>query len=172
MADWKEQSLRLWESIGKKQRYMILGSAILLFIAILSWSYWWGSRPDLVPLFTNMDAKDAGEVREKLKELKIEHEIGNNGTSIMVASKDVYRIRLDLASQGLPRGSKGFEIFDQNKFGTTDFQNKVYLLQALQGELTKTIEQMSEVEKARVHIVLPEDSLYKKMKNQQLLLLC
>ncbi|MDD4601696.1 MAG: flagellar basal-body MS-ring/collar protein FliF [Negativicutes bacterium] len=162
MADWKEQSLRLWESIGKKQRYMILGSAILLFIAILSWSYWWGSRPDLVPLFTNMDAKDAGEVREKLKELKIEHEIGNNGTSIMVASKDVYRIRLDLASQGLPRGSKGFEIFDQNKFGTTDFQNKVYLLQALQGELTKTIEQMSEVEKARVHIVLPEDSLYKK----------
>lgn len=162
MADWKEQSLRLWGNMGKKQKYMMIGSAILIFIAILSWSYWWGSRPDLVPLFTDMDVKDAGEVREKLKEMKIQHEIGNNGTAIMVSSKDVYRIRLDLASQGLPRGGKGFEIFDQNKFGTTDFQNKVYLLQALQGELTKTIEQMSEVEKARVHIVLPEDSLYKK----------
>ncbi|MGI6093378.1 MAG: flagellar M-ring protein FliF [Veillonellaceae bacterium] len=162
MADWKEQSLRLWGNMEKKQKYMIIGSAILIFIAILSWSYWWGSRPDLVPLYTNMDVTDAGEVREKLKEMKIQHEIGNNGTAIMVPSKDVYRIRLDLASQGLPRGGKGFEIFDQNKFGTTDFQNKVYLLQALQGELTRTIEQMSEVEKARVHIVLPEDSLYKK----------
>lgn len=162
MADWKEQSLRLWGNIGKKQRYAIIGGAVLIFIAILAWSYWWGSRPDMVPLFTNMDVKDAGEVREKLKEMKIQHEIGNNGTTILVPSKDVYRIRLDLASQGLPRGSKGFEIFDQNKFGTTDFQNKVNLLQALQGELTRTIEQMSEVEKARVHIVLPEDSLYKK----------
>ena len=162
MNEWKEQSLRLWHKMGKKQRYIILGSALLLFVAILGWSYWWGSRPEYVPLFTNMDAKDAGEVAAKLKEQKVPYEIGGNGTAIMVSSKDVYRIRLDLASQGLPRGNKGFEIFDQTKFGTTEFQNKVNLLQALQGELTKTIEQMDEVEKARVHIVLPEDSLYKK----------
>lgn len=162
MNEWREQCLRLWHKIGKKERYIILGSAFLLFAAILVWSYWWGSRPEYVPLFTNMDAKDAGEVAAKLKEMKIPYEIGGNGTSIMVSSKDVYRIRLDLASQGLPRGNKGFEVFDQNKFGTTEFQNKVNLLQALQGELTRTIEQMDEVEKARVHIVLPEDSLYKK----------
>jgi flagellar M-ring protein FliF len=162
MADWKEQSLRLWRNLGKREKYIIFGSAILIFLAILSWSYWWGGRPDLVPLFTDMEAKDAGEVQAKLKELKIPHEVGGNGTAIMVSSKDVYRIRLDLASQGLPRGNKGFEIFDQNKFGATDFQNKVNLIQALQGELTRTIEQMTEVEKARVHIVLPEDSLYKK----------
>ncbi len=162
MADWKEQSLRLWQNLGKQQRYIILGSAVLLFIAILSWSYMWGGRPDLVPLFTDMETKDAGEIQAKLKEMKVNHEIGGNGTSILVPSKDVYRIRLDLASQGLPRGNKGFEIFDQNKFGATEFQNKVNYLQALQGELARTIEQMSEVEKVRVHIVLPEDSLYKK----------
>lgn len=162
MAEIKEQSLRLWQNLGKKQRYMIAGSAALIFLTILVWSFWWGGRTDYVPLFTGMDAKDAGEVAAKLKELKIPYEIGSNGTAIMVSSKDVYRVRLDLASQGLPRGSKGFEIFDQNKFGATEFQNKVYYLQALQGELTRTIEQMSEVEKARVHIVFPEDSLYKK----------
>lgn len=162
MADWKEQSLRLWKNMGSKQRYILLGSAALLFVAILAWSYWWGGHPDMVPLFTNMDTKDAGEVREKLKEMKVAHEIGGNGTAILVPAKDVYKIRLDLASQGLPRGNKGFEIFEQNKFGATDFQNKVNLIQALQGELTRTIEQMEEVEKARVHIVLPEDSLYKK----------
>jgi flagellar M-ring protein FliF len=162
MAEWKEQSLRFWQNLSKKQRYMIIGSAVMLFIIIIAWSFWWGGRPDNVPLFTGMDAKDAGEVAAKLKEMKIPYEIGNNGTAILVSSKDVYRIRLDLASQGLPKGNKGFEIFEQNKFGATEFQNRVNYLQALQGELTRTIEQMAEVEKARVHIVLPEDSLYKK----------
>lgn len=162
MADWKEKSLRLWQNLSSKQKYMIIGSVILAFATILAWSYWWGSRPENVALFTGLDAKDAGEVAAKLKEMKVSYEIGSDGTSILVSSKDVYRVRLDLAAQGLPRGSKGFEIFDQNKFGATEFQNKVNYLQALQGELTRTIEQMPEVEKARVHIVLPEDSLYKK----------
>lgn len=162
MAEWKEKSLRLWQNLGKKQRYMILGSAILIFTVVLAWSFWWGGRPDLVPLFTDLETKDAGEIVAKLKEMKVSHEIGANGTAIMVQSKDVYRVRLELASQGLPRGNKGFEIFEQSKFGATEFQNKVNLVQALQGELARTIEQMPEVEKARVHIVLSEDSLYKK----------
>lgn len=162
MAEWKEQTLGLWQNLGKRERYMIAGAAVLLFAVIIGWSFWWGGRPDNVPLFTAMDAKDAGEVAAKLKEMKVPYEIGNNGTAILVSAKDVYRVRLELASQGLPRGYKGFEIFDQTKFGATEFQNKVYYLQALQGELMRTIEQMAEVEKARVHIVLPEDSLYKK----------
>jgi len=167
MADWKEQSLRLWQKLGKKERYMILSSAILIVAVVLAWSFWWGGRPDLVPLFTDLEAKDAGEIIAKLKEMKVTNEISANGTAIMVQSKDVYRVRLDLAAQGLPRGNKGFEIFEQSKFGATEFQNKVNLVQALQGELARTIEQMPEVEKTRVHIVLSEDSLYKKMKNQQ-----
>lgn len=162
MSGWKEQTLGLWRKLGKKQKYLAIGVAVGVFVLILAWSYWLSGRNDYVPLFTNLEAKDAGEVAAKLKELKTPYEIGNNGTTIMVPPKDVYRIRLELASQGLPRGNKGFEIFDQNKFGATEFQNKVYLLQALQGELTRTIEQMDEVEKARVHIVMAEDSLYKK----------
>jgi len=162
MGNWKEKSLRLWQNLGKKEKYMILGSAILIVTVVLAWSFWWGSRPDLVPLFTDLESKDAGEIVGKLKEMKVNHEIAANGSAIMVQSKDVYRIRLELASQGLPRGNKGFEIFEQSKFGATEFQNKVNLVQALQGELARTIEQMPEVEKARVHIVLSEDSLYKK----------
>ncbi|MBP2653123.1 MAG: fliF [Firmicutes bacterium] len=162
MDEWHKQMLRLWKNLNKKQRYIIFASAAMVFLAIIGWSFWWGTRTEYVPLFTELDAKDAGEVAAKLKEMKVPYQLGNNGTSIMVSSKNVYQARLDLASQGLPKGSKGFEIFDQNKFGATEFQNKVYYLQALQGELTRTIEQMAEVEKARVHIVLPEDSLYKK----------
>jgi len=162
MADLKGQSLRLWQKLGKKERYMILSSAILIVAVVLAWSFWWGGHTDFVPLFTDLEAKDAGEIIAKLKEMKVTNEISANGTAIMVPSKDVYRIRLDLAGQGLPRGNKGFEIFEQSKFGATEFQNKVNLVQALQGELARTIEQMPEVEKTRVHIVLSEDSLYKK----------
>lgn len=164
MADWKERYLQLWKKTTKRQRYMMLGVAVLLFALILGGSYFYGSKPDLVPLFTNMEAKDAGEVAAKLKESKIQYEIQETkqGVTILVPSKDVHGARLDLATQGLPRGNKGFEIFDDSKLGVTEFQNKVNYLQALQGELTRTIEQIAAVDKARVHIVLPEDSLYKK----------
>ena len=164
MADWKEQSRQVWNKLEKRQKYTIIITAVLLTLAILGGSYWWGNRPDMVPLFTGMEAKDAGEVAAKLKEMKIKYEPqeSSNRTAILVPSKDVHNARIELATLGLPRGQKGFEIFDQNKLGVTEFQNKVNYLQALQGELTRTIEQMAEVEKARVHIVLPEDSLYKK----------
>jgi flagellar M-ring protein FliF len=162
MAEWKEQSLRLWQNQDKKQKYAAIGVASLLLIAILVWSYWLSARPDNVALFTGLDAKDAGEVVAALQEMKIPYELQDNGSTIMVSSKDVHQIRLDLAGQGLPKGNKGFEIFEESKFGVTEFQNKVNLLQAVQGELTRTIEQINEVEKARVHIVMPEESLYRK----------
>lgn len=162
MAEIREQLKKLWNRFNPRQRWIILGSALILFFAILGASYFYSSKPEYVPLFTGMEAKDAGDVAARLQEMKVPYEIIANGTAIAVSPKDVYKIRLELARLGLPRGSKGFEIFDESKFGTTEFQNKVKYLQALQGELTRTIEQMAEVEKARVHIVLPEDSLYKK----------
>ena len=162
MAEILERLKRIWNRFNPRQRWIILGSALILFIAILSASYFYNGKPDYAPLFTGMDVKDAGDVAARLQEMKVPFEIIANGTGIAVPPKEVYRIRLELARLGLPRGSKGFELFDESKFGTTEFQNKVKYLQALQGELTRTIEQMAEVEKARVHIVLPEDSLYKK----------
>lgn len=164
MADWKEQSLQVWRKLTKKQQYSVIGAAALLMVAILGWSYWWGSKPEMVPLYTKMETKDAGDVAAKLKEMKIEYEAqeGRDGTAILVRPSDVHQARLDLATQGLPRGNKGFEIFDDSKLGVTEFQNKINYLQALQGELTRTIELIEQVDSARVHIVLPEDSLYKK----------
>ena len=164
MGDWKERYENLWARFSKRQRYIMLGSALAILVAIIGVSAWYGNKPDMVPLFTNMETKDAGEVAAKLKESKIDYEVQENkqGTTILVPSKNVHGVRLELSSQGLPRGNKGFEIFDDSKLGVTEFQNKVNYLQALQGELTRTIEQIEAVEKARVHIVLPEDSLYKK----------
>lgn len=164
MGDLKEKYLQLWGRLTKRQHYMAVGGAVLLVVAIVAASFAFGGKPDMVPLFTNMETKDAGEVAAKLKENKVDYEVQETkqGTTIMVPAADVHDARLSLATEGLPRGNKGFEIFDDSKLGVTEFQNKVNYLQALQGELTRTIEQIAAVEKARVHIVLPEDSLYKR----------
>ena len=161
---WKDRYLQLWHKYSKKQRYIAIGVVVLLLAAIVAGAALYGSKPDMVPLFTNMETKDAGEVAAKLKEQKVNYEVQENklGTTILVPSDQVHEARLNLATEGLPRGQKGFEIFDDSKLGVTEFQNKVNYLQALQGELTRTIEQIDAVQKARVHIVLPEDSLYKK----------
>ena len=145
MGDWKERYKDLWNRFSKRQRYIMLGSALAILVAIIGISAWYGNKPDMVPLFTNMETKDAGEVAAKLKEQKIQYEVQENkqGTTILVPSKNVHDARLQLASEGLPRGNKGFEIFDDSKLGVTEFQNKVNYLQALQGELTRTIEQLS-----------------------------
>lgn len=164
MAEWKQQVLQFWNKINKRQRYTIIGVAVLALVSILGWSYWWSGKPDLVPLFTGLETKDAGEVAAKLKEMKVSFEPREtaDGTAIFVQSKDVHNVRLDLANVGLPRGKKGFEIFENSKLGTTEFQNTMNYLQALQGELARTIEKIDGVKEVRVHIVLPEDSLYKK----------
>lgn len=164
MGELKEKYLELWNKLSKRQHYMAIGGVILLLVVIIAVSMTFGGKPDMVPLFTNMETKDAGEVAAKLKESKVNYEIQETkqGTTILVPSADVHDARLSLATEGLPRGNKGFEIFDDSKLGVTEFQNKVNYLQALQGELTRTVEQIAAVEKARVHIVLPEDSLYKK----------
>ncbi len=164
MSQWKERYLQLWQKLDKRQRYILFGVAGLVIAAIIGAGVWYGSSPNMQPLFTNMETKDAGEVAAKLKEEKVDFKVQEtqNGTTILVPVKQVDKLRLNLAAQGLPRGTKGFEIFDNNKLGVTDFQNRIDYLQALQGELTRTIEQIDAVESARVHIVLPQDSLYSK----------
>ena len=161
---WKDRYLQLWHKYSKKERYIAIGGLVAILAAIVIGAALYGSKPDMVPLFTNMETKDAGEVAAKLKEQKVNYEVQENklGTTILVPSDQVHEARLNLSTEGLPRGQKGFEIFDDSKLGVTEFQNKVNYLQALQGELTRTIEQIDAVQKARVHIVLPEDSLYKK----------
>lgn len=164
MAAWRERFQELWNRYTQRQRYIFIGVIIAILISIFGLSFWYGSKPDFVPLYTNLETKDAGDVVNNLRESGVQYQVTENrrGTTIYVPSTQVHDVRLELATNGLPRGNKGFELFDDSKLGVTEFQNKVNYLQALQGELTRTIEQIDIIQKARVHIVLPEDSLYKK----------
>jgi flagellar M-ring protein FliF len=127
------------------------------FIALVIWT----NRPDYQLLFSNLDTNDAGRITEKLKSKKVPFQLEDGGSAIMVPEDQVYQLRLELASQGLPKGRNvGFEIFDKLPFGTTEFVQKLKYQEALQGELARTIMQFDSVAQARVHIVPADNSLF------------
>ncbi|OGP95166.1 MAG: flagellar M-ring protein FliF, partial [Deltaproteobacteria bacterium RBG_19FT_COMBO_56_10] len=110
-------------------------------------------------LYAQLSPEDSGAVIEKLKEKKVPYKV--DGSSISVPADKVYETRMELAGEGLPQGGGvGFEIFDKTAFGVTDFVQKVNYKRALQGELSRTITQIKEIDTARVHLALPEKGVF------------
>ncbi len=121
----------------------------------------WTQQPDMQVLFSNLATDDAAAIVEKLKEAKVPYETAAGGTTILVPAAQVHDLRLQLAGQGLPHGGGvGFELFDRSALGMSEFVQKLNYRRALQGELARTIAQMPEVERARVHLALPERRLF------------
>lgn len=121
----------------------------------------WVQQPDMQVLFTNLNGEDAAAIIDKLKETKVPYETTGGGSTVLVPSAQVHDLRLQLASQGLPHGGGvGFEIFDRSSIGMSEFVQKLNYRRALQGELARTIAQMPEVERARVHLAIPERRLF------------
>ena len=136
---------------------MLVIGTVVGMVAMINWS----GQPDFMPLYTNMAAEDAGEVVARLREQKIEYRLSNDGRTIQVPRQRIYEIRLDMASQGLPRGgSIGFEVFDNAKLGMTEFVQNINYQRALEGELSRTINGLAEVESSRIHIVMTGRSLF------------
>lgn len=126
----------------------------LLFLAFFS-------SPDYQPLFTDLSAEDAAAVVAVLQENGVPYRIADSGRTILVSPADVHETRMTVAGQGLPTGGiVGFEIFNQMRLGETEADRQLRFLWALQGELTRTIKELREVQDARVHIVLPRRSLF------------
>ncbi len=112
-------------------------------------------------LFTDLSVDDAASISTKLKELKVPFRVAAGGSALEVPEAKVHELRLDLAGQGIPKGGGvGFEIFDKTRLGTTEFEQRVNLKRALEGELSRTIGTIGSVQSARVHLVLPERSVF------------
>ena len=145
-------------SLGKKITLMtlILGS-VAGFLFLMNWS----GKSEFEPLYAQLDPEDASAILSKLREQKIEYRIASNGSTVLIPREHIYEIRMQMASEGIPRGSGvGFEIFDDTKLGMTAFAQNVNYQRALQGELARTINQIAEIESSRVHIVMTEKSLF------------
>lgn len=116
-------------------------------------------------LFTNLTITDANAIAERLQAMNVPVEM--RGDAVLVPGNRVLELRNSLAAEGLPRGGGiGFEIFDQKNFGETEFQQRINYTRAIQGELARTIQSIDGVEKARVHIVMPEKSLFAEDSRQ------
>ena len=160
MNNFLQQILEKWSSLSttKKSAAIIMGVAVIISVTMLSR---WANQSNFKPLFTNLESKDASAVVEQLKELGVEYQLGAQGTSVLVPEDKVYELRLQLAGTGIvPSGGTGFELFDQTRLGMTDFERRLNYQRALQEELRRTIVAMEEVEQARVHLVIPESSVF------------
>lgn len=135
---------------------LVLGTAVGLGFLMT-----WSGGVDLRPIYSNLDAQDAGAVVSRLKEQKIPYRIAADGRTIMVPAESIHELRMQLASEGLPQGGGiGFEVFDNTKLGMSEFAQNVNYQRALQGELARTVSRISEVESCRVHLVMPEKTLF------------
>ncbi|HMK61484.1 MAG TPA: flagellar basal-body MS-ring/collar protein FliF [Dissulfurispiraceae bacterium] len=147
------------------KRKLALLSVIALCVAIISGMVMWSQKVDYQVLYSNLSQEDSGVAIAKLKEMKIPYQV--EGNAISVPAGKVYELRLELASQGIPQGGGvGFEIFDKNQFGVTEFVQRLNYVRAIQGELGRTIRTLTEVDQARVHIAIPEKTIFSEKEEK------
>ncbi|NLO89029.1 MAG: flagellar M-ring protein FliF [Clostridia bacterium] len=148
-----------WSSLSTARKAVIIGgaAAVIILLVFLGQKIFGGKY---APLFSDLSPEEAGAVVEKLDEMKVPYKVGGDGDTILVPEDVLYKTRLQLAGSGVLNTGKGFELFDESKLGATDFERRLNYQRALQEELRRTINYLDEVEDARVHIVLPEDSVF------------
>ncbi|KRE02277.1 flagellar M-ring protein FliF [Bosea sp. Root381] len=122
------------------------------------------SQPAMSVLFSDLSQQDVSAILKDLDTRGIKYELRGDGQTVLVAKADVPRLRLDLASKGIPAGGGvGYEIFDKgDAFSSTSFVQNINHLRALEGELSRTIRSISRVQAARVHLVIPERRLFER----------
>jgi flagellar M-ring protein FliF len=158
------QIRQLLASLSLRQQVSIGIAIVVVGVGLWQLSHWNRER-DFRPLYANLPAEDAGEVIAKLKAENVEYRVDD--TSIKVQSDKVAEVRLRMASAGLPKtGRIGFELFDKTNFGLTEFAEQVNYRRAIEGELERSIMALTEIQRARVHISLPKDSVFLESKQE------
>ncbi len=154
-----EEIKNFYNRMSKKQKVVLFSSFAGLILALML-VFWLGSRVSYGVLFSNLSDKDTSNIINYLDQQKIPYKIVN-GNTIEVPKDSVYKLRLDLAAKGLPSGGVvGFEIFDKQNLSMTSFLENVDYTRALEGELTRTIENISSVDSARVNLAIPKPSVF------------
>lgn len=130
-------------------------------VAVITALWLWNRAPDYGVLYSNLSDRDGGAIIASLQQMNIPYKFTDGGAALLVAANKVPEARLKLAAQGLPKGGTvGFELMDNQKFGTSQFAEQVNYQRALEGELARSINSISAVESARVHLALPKPSLF------------
>ena len=150
--------LQRLSTLDRAQR-MRLGVGVALLVAAAIAAIVLGRQPDYRVLFANLNDKDGGAIVAQLSQMNVPYKHADGGGAILIPADRVHDVRLRLATQGLPKGSvTGFELMETSKFGITQFQERLNFQRGLEGELTRSIQALSSVQGARVHLALPNQN--------------
>jgi len=152
-------------------RLTAIGGVGVLVLSLLIFATVQMSSGNLAPLYPNeiADSAESGQIVQRLEQMQVAVEVRNGGKQILVPADQVDRLRIALAAEGLPSGGSGpgNEIWDKpSSFGTTNFEQQVKQLRALEGELSRTIRAIKGVEEARVHLVLPRREMFSRTEQE------
>jgi len=160
LNDATGQVKQFWATRNGRQKALLIGGAAVTLLMVAGFARLLSS-PDYKPLFTDMEPADAQKLATQLDAQNIPHQISADGKTLSVPADKLAAARLQTASQGAPHsGRMGFELFDKMSWGQTEFDEKVAYQRAMEGELERTIQTLSDVERARVHLVMPTDSVF------------
>lgn len=157
-----EAILGIFNKLSLQQKILI-GGAVAIAVVLVGLLVVFLNEPNYVPLYTNLQQEDASRIVEQLSSQKVPYRIEDSGKTIKVPQEKVYELRLSLAGKGiLSSGTVGYELFDKSTMGMSEFMQKLNFKRALEGELTKTIMQQEGIDGARVHLTIPEKSVFKE----------
>lgn len=142
------------------QRQKLAGAAIIaMLVALLVAAWSWTRTPDYAVLFANLEERDGGAIITALQQQNVPYKVGPGSGTIMIPSHQVHEVRLRMAAEGLPKGGLvGFEVMENQRLGVSQFLEQVNYQRALEGELSRTVQSISSVAAARVHLAIPKQS--------------
>ena len=150
--------------LNGNRRFALLGlvAALLVGAAMVGR---WATAPQFITLYRDLDLQEASQITESLTKASVTYRLADGGTRIEVAVADGAKSRVLLAKDGLPsRGRPGMELFDKPTWGMTDFTQRITYRRALEGELARTVGSLQGVERAQVHLALPEASPLRRLE--------
>lgn len=149
-----------WGGLTGPSRRLIIAAAAIFLVGIVLLMRFTG-QTEYAVLASSVDARDASAITAELGGLGVPYRLADGGTTIEVPAAQLDQARLDLAGTNVLSGSNvGFEIFDKSNLGATDFTNRVNLIRAMEGELSRTIGRLEQVQSATVKIAMPEEELF------------
>jgi len=149
-----------WTQLDRRNRYSLFAGGVVI-VAAVAVAGWMLTRANYQVLFSGMKPQDASVMLSELDKQKIPYRLEADGTAILVPQDVVHKTRIRLLGQDLPlHGAVGFELFNNADFGMTEFAQRINYQRALQGEITRTILSLTNVESARVLIAMPEQGLF------------
>lgn len=142
-------------------------SVLVLSAGAMGVLYHFINKTDYVVLYSDLTTEDANTIALKLREKNVPHKVSFSGDRVLVPADRLSQLRIEMASSNLTMGGgAGFELFDEKTFGVTEFVQKLNYQRALQGELARTINGLDEIVGSRVHIVLPEKSIFAETRQK------